>query len=147
MPLFRPSKPKGHAALLADVSIAAGAQTIPLDSEVWSEGDVGWVGGPGFTVGRAGLYLVVGSIARAAVGATSSLQVRIHVNGAAPTSSTNVVTPATTGTVTAQCVEMLPLLVGDTVTLRGLLSGSAAATARAAGTKLVIARIGPERWT
>lgn len=147
MPMFRVAKPKGHAQLSADVSLAAGQQTVPLDELLWSEGDAGWASGPGFAPGRPGLYLVSGSIGRAAVASTSGLQVGVRVNGLAPQQFGTIITPSTTSAITSQIVLFAELDAGDVVTLVGTLHGSISATCRRIGTGLSVVRVGPERWT
>lgn len=147
MGVFRVCKVKGSARLSADTPMPAGQNVIPVDELTWSEGDVGFLPGVGFQVGRAGLYLVLCSLSRAAVAAASQMQVRLFINGAAPADVITVVNPSTSAVITNQSIDLQPLNAGDTVSLVGTLSSSATVNARRIGTKLVVARIGPERWT
>lgn len=147
MTLFRAAKPKGCANLSADTVMAAGQNVIPLNTLLYSEGDIGWAGGPGFTVGRPGLYLVIASLARAAVGTAASLQVRVFVNGGSTAYSGITQFPSSTSLASAQRTACIPLAAGDLVELAGTLHGTATATAKAVNSMLTVVRIGPERWT
>lgn len=147
MSLFRPCKPKGSARLSADTPITSGQHIIPVNELTWSEGDIGFVSGSGFAVGKAGLYLIIGSLSRPAISTASQMQVRIFVNGSNPADGVNVVNPSTSAAITNQVVELFPLQAGDLVQLAGTLSATLTVNARRISTKLSLARVGPERWT
>lgn len=147
MAMFRSAKPKGLAGLAADTVLGPGQNVIPLTVLHWSEGDVGFVPGSGFQVGRAGLYLCTGSLSRAAVGTTSGVQVKVLRNGTQSPPQPTIIFPSSTAATTVQVVALYPCDVSDVLQLAGTMHGTAAATARAIGTYLTVVRIGPERWT
>lgn len=146
MPIFRVGKPKMKIGLLADVNIAAGSHTIPLDRLVWSEGDV-TMASDGIVIGKGGLYLVVASLSRDSGAANTQMQVIIWQNGLKAPDTTTVLTSQTSTVQTSQVVEFIPCAAGDVLTLRGTLSSTAAINARASNTFLSAVRVGPERWT
>lgn len=147
MPIFRVAKPKAQASLDADVLLPPGQNTIPLNVLDWGEGDHGWNGGDGFTVGRPGLYLCTASLSRAAVATTSGIQVKCLRNGAQVPNTATVLFPSTTTAVTIQVTAWYPCDVGDELQMAGTMHGTLSATARRIGTYFTVCRVGPERWT
>lgn len=143
MPGFRVGKPRGRARLSADVLLAAGFATIPLDLIDFDE-PVAWDGAGNYTIGKTGLWLVSWQLQRRSTATSSQITTRIQRNGVFLAGGQG---PGTGQDHTVPFTQLFELVLGDVLAFQGrghsILPWSAGSTQTAAS----ITRVGPERWT
>lgn len=142
MPAFRTGHPRARLLRTTNFTLAAGANYVPWETAQYD--DVGgWTSGTRYTLDRAGLYEIIARANRAAVATTSSLVIRVHVNGVNAFQTGGA--PSTVA-LQGQCSDILELQAGDYVEMNVSGHGSTTSTLLPGNTNLTIIRVGPVSW-
>lgn len=143
MGLFRPGKPGFRVHQASVQAVAAGAQDLTFDALDF-EDPAGWDGVSLYTVDRAGLYLMYLSAARGTAAVSSTIIVRLRVNGLTVASRASL----STGAGVSESVSYLGhLQAGDNIRGNVTFHATLATTSNPSQTFMHAVRVGPVRWT